>query len=140
MKPLPIALALFILPATGRAAEIDFNRDVRPILSDKCFACHGPDEKHRKKKLRLDVEEAVLHIDLRYMNEEGEHNPTVRNIFLDHVSSQKSEHPIFLLGIEAAPMRNIVVSNCTFAGADKPSVLEHVAELTLHNVTQPLDD
>jgi hypothetical protein len=60
MKPLPIALALLILPATGRAADIDFNRDVRPILSDKCFACHGPDEKHRKKKLRLDVEEDAL--------------------------------------------------------------------------------
>ncbi len=40
-----------------RAADpIDFNRDVRPILSDKCFACHGPDPKHRGAKLRLDVE------------------------------------------------------------------------------------
>ena len=46
-------------------ADIEFNRDVRPILSDKCFACHGPDEKHRKAKLRLDVmdnrkDEAVI--------------------------------------------------------------------------------
>ncbi|MEO7297029.1 MAG: PSD1 and planctomycete cytochrome C domain-containing protein [Verrucomicrobiota bacterium] len=37
------------------ATPIDFNREVRPILSDNCFACHGPDEKHRKAKLRLDI-------------------------------------------------------------------------------------
>src|SRR5437868_1784876 len=56
MKPLLAALALLAVPAVGRAAEVDFNRDVRPILSDKCFACHGPDAKHRKADLRLDVE------------------------------------------------------------------------------------
>jgi hypothetical protein len=56
MKSLLAAFALVAAPAASRAADIDFNRDVRPILSDKCFACHGPDEKHRKAKLRLDVE------------------------------------------------------------------------------------
>jgi mono/diheme cytochrome c family protein len=39
--------------------KIEFNRDVRPILSDNCFACHGPDASHRKGKLRLDVREAA---------------------------------------------------------------------------------
>jgi hypothetical protein len=47
-------------PAIGRAQRrIDFNRDIRPILSDKCFACHGPDAPNKKIKLRLDSEAAA---------------------------------------------------------------------------------
>jgi hypothetical protein len=49
---------LFIV--CGAAAQtIDFVRDVRPLLSDRCFACHGPDEKSRMANLRLDVEDAA---------------------------------------------------------------------------------
>ncbi len=40
--------------------SIDYIRDVRPILSNNCFACHGPDEKTRKGGLRLDVREEAL--------------------------------------------------------------------------------
>jgi len=40
-------------------AAIEFNRDIRPILSDRCFSCHGPDNNNRKANLRLDVESAA---------------------------------------------------------------------------------
>ncbi len=39
--------------------RIDFNRDIRPILSDKCWACHGPDAPNLKIKLRLDSESGI---------------------------------------------------------------------------------
>jgi len=41
-------------------AEVDFNRDIRPILSDKCFHCHGPDAKNQKSEFRLDSRESAL--------------------------------------------------------------------------------
>ena len=37
--------------------EVNFNFDVKPILSDKCYTCHGPDDKARKANLRLDIED-----------------------------------------------------------------------------------
>ena len=39
---------------------VDFNREVRPILADHCFTCHGPDASSRKAKLRLDDRDAAL--------------------------------------------------------------------------------
>ena len=40
--------------------EIDFNVHIKPILSDRCFKCHGPDEKVRKADLRFDIKEAAF--------------------------------------------------------------------------------
>jgi hypothetical protein len=65
----PVALGVLLLgverPAAVRAEPparpaIDFSRQIRPILAENCFACHGPDDKARKAKLRLDTKDGAL--------------------------------------------------------------------------------
>lgn len=57
----PAYLAAFMLVTNcgfvAGAEPLRFDRDIRPILSDKCFFCHGPDEAHREAGLRLDLED-----------------------------------------------------------------------------------
>ena len=68
LPKLAVALTLVVAHFCSRSssaelavpAKIEFNRDVRPILSDNCFSCHGNDAGHRKAKLRLDVREEAL--------------------------------------------------------------------------------
>ena len=59
--PAYLLLAALLGPLAPRAhAKVEFNRDIRPIFSDTCFQCHGPDEKQRKSGLRLDIRANAL--------------------------------------------------------------------------------
>src|SRR5262249_13682138 len=55
-----VAAVVVLLPSATSAADVDFNRDVLPILSARCFTCHGPDAGKRKAGLHLDVRESVV--------------------------------------------------------------------------------
>ena len=60
-----VLLACVLVPLAGTSAEpsrdpVDFDRDVRPILSENCFACHGFDANARRAGLRLDVPEGAV--------------------------------------------------------------------------------
>src|ERR1044071_1243190 len=55
-----LLLTAFASDAVAATAKVDFNRDIRPIMSDTCFHCHGHDAKARKAGLRLDRREEAL--------------------------------------------------------------------------------
>ena len=60
LKPLSTSLIIALMLGGMARAEVSFNRDIRPIMSDTCFRCHGPDESSRMAGLRLDIREHAL--------------------------------------------------------------------------------
>src|SRR5580700_6531614 len=72
LKPAPcVLIATFCFTTPGHAAppaalhqpeKVVFNRDIRPILSDNCFACHGPNKTARQANLRFDERESALQV------------------------------------------------------------------------------
>lgn len=58
----PVTLVLAFAQQVSAQEAVDFARDVRPILSDRCFVCHGPDAAQREAGLRLDVRDEALRV------------------------------------------------------------------------------
>jgi Protein of unknown function (DUF1553)/Protein of unknown function (DUF1549)/Planctomycete cytochrome C len=83
-----MGFAALLLASSGAAAEpkISFTRQIKPILANKCFACHGPDEKERKAELRLDMrDEAVPSV---IKPGDGEHSEVVVRITSDDADTR----------------------------------------------------
>ena len=79
------------------------------------------------------VKEAVVRINLQYDKDRGNHYPSVRNIVLQNITSMKSKRPFYFAGLPDAKITNVLVENCTFQNADKPSVFEHTDDIRFRN-------
>ena len=55
-----LALVLVVSPLGGSVLAIDYGAEIRPILSDNCFHCHGPDDASREAGFRLDVRDDAI--------------------------------------------------------------------------------
>ena len=78
---------IFVLAISRQAVgEVDFDREVRPILSDMCFQCHGPDEDARKAELRLDIKASALRE--AFVPGKVEKSEAIRRIFSDNADER----------------------------------------------------
>src|SRR5438132_10742141 len=60
MHSLATMLVVVVAQPVFAQTKIEYNRDIRPILAENCFSCHGPDSASRKARLRLDQHEAAV--------------------------------------------------------------------------------
>jgi hypothetical protein len=92
-----VAFSSFAQGANPVPGKLQFNRDIRPIFSDNCFACHGPDKGNRKAKLRLDVREVALEKEA-FVPGKPEKSELIRRIYTDdpddHMPPPESRHKL----------------------------------------------
>jgi unsaturated rhamnogalacturonyl hydrolase len=82
------------------------------------------------------VAEAVLTIDLVYEEgARGPHAPIVRNVVLEHVTSQSSPRVMWIAGFPAATIDGVRFADCTFRGVEATEVLSHAGSISFRNVT-----
>ena len=98
----------------------DFNRDVRPILSDKCYKCHGPDENQRQAELRLDQQEVALADRGGYaaiLPGDPDESELIRRIFSDDPDEQMPpvESKLSLSDVEKETLRRWIASGAAWA-------------------------
>lgn len=103
-----ITAAVLLQPVLA-AGELEFNRDIRPILSENCFACHGPDAKARKGDLRLDVRENALDA----LNS-GEVIARVTSTDDDELMPPPESHKKKLSGAQAARLRRWITDGAKY--------------------------
>ena len=76
------ALSLLGRPVWGAERKLEYNRDIRPILAENCFACHGPDSAARKADLRLDRRDEALKAEVIVPGKPAD-SPLIERIFSD---------------------------------------------------------
>jgi polygalacturonase len=80
------------------------------------------------------VKLAPIEIDLRYMSESGDFPPTVRNIVVERMHSEHSQHGVFIVAMKEKPLRGVVVRDSAFRGVTNGHVIEGNVDLTLTDV------
>ena len=82
------------------------------------------------------VADAIVRINFLYEEgDAGDFPPTVRDIDVRRVTSQQSDYALYLIGYPHAPIRDVHLADCRFAGVEQGSVIEHVEGLTFDDVT-----
>ena len=80
------------------------------------------------------VSDAVIRIFFHYQEGDvGEFTPAVRNVYVENVTSDKSQYGLLLDGYERSPITNVVLKNCSFDSVAKGNIMNHVKDLTVHN-------
>jgi hypothetical protein len=117
-------LAGFAFTSTTFAAApttentVDFDRDIRPILSENCFFCHGPDSKQRKAKLRLDTKQGAF-ADLGGYNAVVAGDAENSELFLRITTDDKKEHmPPAKSGLKLTEKQTALINTWIKQGAN----------------------